>query len=215
MTKPIDLTGQRFGKLVALKWTGRSNTSGRIWLCRCDCGKYSEVSIGRLKSGNTRQCKDCAMEIHKVACFKNHEKRRELRRDRLHNIWNNMRSRCNNPKHKSFQYYGGKGIKIYEPWSDSFEEFKSWAISNGYNEDSTIERVDINKDYCPQNCIFVSKREQAYNRTNTLYITFDDVKIPIPLIVYELGIDYSSFVYFLKNYTKFFHFLEKFYKKFD
>ena len=95
----------------------------------------------------------------------------KCRKTRLYTTWSNMKQRCNNPNDKEYRNYGGRGIKVCKDWY-SFTKFRDWALANGYKEDLTIDRILLDKGYCPENCRFISLAEQANNRTNNHYITY-------------------------------------------
>ena len=207
MGKVLNLTGQRFGKLTALSYTGKSSPSGgRMWLCRCDCGNCREVSTHNLrtKRGGIKACYECALK----ASMTNREKftqetlplQTNVRRERLHGIWNTMKSRCHNPNFKSYPHYGGRGISVCSSWYNSYQTFKSWALDNGYNDNMTIERKDVNGDYCPENCTWIPLRQQFFNRQRTHYIEYKGKRIPVAKMVYDLGLDYGQIIYYLKSY---------------
>lgn len=90
---------------------------------------------------------------------------------RLHNIWLAMRQRCEKPNSSAYHKYGAKGIKVCEEWN-SFENFRDWAYSNGYNDTLTIDRIDPRGDYSPQNCRWLTQKEQQSNRTNNVHLTY-------------------------------------------
>ncbi|MFI3165311.1 MAG: hypothetical protein R3Y45_03435 [Bacillota bacterium] len=106
----------------------------------------------------------------------------------MHNIWNSMMYRCTSPKHKEYKNYGGKGVTVCESWRNYFN-FKEWAINHGYTENLTLERMDNDGDYCPLNCIWISRKEQCLNRSNTLFV---DVKIPLILACRLYDLPYES-----------------------
>lgn len=171
--KFIDLTGQKFGNLLVLKKT----TCGKHYkyLCRCDCGNEIEVSVDHLRYGHTQSC-GCIKSTINSEIHRTHGKSRT----RLYRIWGDMRTRCENPNYIRFHAYGGRGIKVCESWH-VFSNFEEWAYQNGYADDATkyectIERVDVDKDYCPENCTWVPLKKQGYNKTNTRYIEYNGVK---------------------------------------
>ena len=92
---------------------------------------------------------------------------------RLHSIWKNMKTRCNNSNYDKYQYYGGKGVSVCEEWLGSYDTFKEWAIGNGYTDSLTLERIDVNGNYCPDNCKWVTRKEQANNRTTNHFLTYN------------------------------------------
>jgi hypothetical protein len=171
MGRLVDLTGQRFGRLVVKKRgkTKRRNNGGTIvyWLCQCDCGNVVEVVGGDLKRGCTQSCGCLSRETAKTRLTKH-----GMSGTRLYEIWQNMKDRCYNEKDCAFKYYGKNGVKICGEWQE-FESFYKWALANGYTDDLTIDRVDVNGDYEPNNCRWATRKEQANNKTTNRYITFN------------------------------------------
>lgn len=85
---------------------------------------------------------------------------------RVYKIWEGMKQRCNNPNNPRYKYYGGKGVRLCKEWEESSSAFVQWALKNGYSDDLTIDRIDTNSGYCPENCRFISISEQQRNRTD-------------------------------------------------
>lgn len=91
---------------------------------------------------------------------------------RIYHIWVDMRQRCNNPHNYSYAYYGGRGIKVCEEWEQSFPAFLLWSENNGYTDELTIDRIDCNSDYCPDNCRWVDRKTQSINKRNSRFVTY-------------------------------------------
>lgn len=179
--KKIDLKGQRFGRLTVVEEApsvkspcGSSRTQ---WKCKCDCG--SEIVVGRthLLHGDTTSCGCYRKEVTLTRVF-----RHGFRHTRLYNLWCSMKERCSSHGTEAEIYYA-RGIRVCDEWKYDFLAFREWALNNGYDEaaprgTTTIDRIDNNGNYEPSNCRFISLKEQARNKTNTLRDTINGVTKP-------------------------------------
>jgi len=158
-----DLTGKRFNRLVVLKRVENGNGFKSRWKCLCDCGNETIVAGTNLKTGEVKSC----------GCLKHLQRdTHHLSGTRLYSIWNAMKNRCYLKTHSAYSYYGGRGITVCDEWKTDFESFYKWAINNGYSESLTIDRVDNNKSYCPDNCRWVPQEVQVNNRRSCVLITY-------------------------------------------
>lgn len=156
-----DLTGRRFGKLVVTP-TFQTKGGHAYWLCRCDCGGEKMVRGSHLKDGHVTSC----------GCKPRHVTHGGSG-TRLYITWRNMISRCTNPKDPQFFRYGSRGIAVCDAWRDSFQAFHDLAMANGYREDLTIDRINNDGNYCPDNCRWATRLEQAQNTRKTRLITYN------------------------------------------
>lgn len=145
-----DLTGQRYGILTVVSMAGHQGDA-ITWNCLCDCGKTSVVQGKNLQSGATRSC-GCQHVKHQKTGT------------RLYRIWNGMKSRCSNSTHPGYSHYGGRGITVCDEWKNSSKAFFEWALANGYEDHLTIDRIDVNGNYEPSNCRWVTQRVQCSNK---------------------------------------------------
>lgn len=168
----LDLTGERYGRLTVIREAEMmrypSGIPNRTWECQCDCGNVIICNTGRLKSGNTKSCGCLRKEI---AAKKNYKHGNS--KTKLYRIWAEMKGRCLCKTNKAYKNYGGRGITVCDEWKEDFTAFKTWALSHGYREGLTIERIENDGNYCPDNCKWIPKSEQPKNRRNCHYITFN------------------------------------------
>lgn len=177
MPKAQDVTGKRFGKLIADSFTGESKKNqGRMWKCICDCGGVTVVSVGVLNSGGCRSCGCIVSEIGKawgMTNFKHGEG--HGRKTKEYRAWTGMKERCYNKANVSYPFYGGRGIKVCDRWLNSYVQFLS---DMGRAEKlQSVDRIDVNSDYSPENCRWASPKEQGRNKTNTKFIMVGDLKL--------------------------------------
>lgn len=123
------------------------------------------------------------------------EKYSRTKYKRLYNIYNGMKARCYNKNEVAYPNYGGRGIQMCDEWLDSqcgFERFVDWALGNGYSDDLTIERVDVNQSYCPSNCAWITKDEQARNKRRTIWVDYKGRHVQLSVLCAEKGMNYDS-----------------------
>lgn len=169
MSKFKDITGQKFGRLTALHRT--DTVKGKTkWLCLCDCGNLTEVRISHLTSKHTTSC-GCIHKENTSKLFSTHNKTKT----RIYKIWIGMKQRCYNSSNQDYKYYGGRDIVVCSEWKDDFQTFYNWAMSHGYNDNLTIDRIDVNKNYTPYNCQWTTRKQQGRNRRTNLYFTIGGV----------------------------------------
>ena len=162
MGKREDLTGRRFGRWLVLEETDERKCGSVMWKCRCDCGTVKAVSSNSLKMGKSLSC----------GCYnRDIITKHGMGRTRLAGIWRNMRYRCENLNSTNADRYAKRGIEICKEWSNSFEAFAEWALANGYSDELTIDRIDNNGDYEPNNCHWVTVKEQGSNKRNNVWLT--------------------------------------------
>lgn len=163
-----DLTGQKFGRLTVIQ-RGKIVKPGVVtWLCKCDCGKHKEIKGYSLRAGLTQSC-GCYRSERATEVNSTHG----LSKTRLYGIWASMIARCYKPYIDGYENYGGRGITVCDEWLNNPEAFIEWALSHGYRDNLSIDRIDCNGNYEPDNCRWADWYEQGANKRNNRHITYN------------------------------------------
>ena len=184
--RAVDLTNKEFGRLTVIKETESSNKN-RKWLCKCKCGSITSVYGNDLKSGKTQSC-GC---IHSEQLAKRNYKH-GLSDNRLIGIWRAMKQRCYNQNSQYYYNYGGRGIVVCNEWLHDFQAFYDWAMANGYTDNLTIDRIDVNGNYEPSNCRWATRKEQSNNTRANRLITYNGETKTVAQWAKEKHIKYAT-----------------------
>ena len=187
-----DLHGLQFGKLTVLYKLHNYNKKGTYWLCACDCGNLKEVRRQDLKRGYVKSC-GCSR--------KKYTNKHTYAQSKLYRLWSGIKSRCNNKKCKNYKDYGARGIKMCNEWLDNFQTFHDWATNNNYQEGLQIDRIDNNKGYSPNNCRFITPKENSNNRRNTINVTLNNITKTLSEWCEILNINYCTAYKRIYNYN--------------
>ena len=191
----IDLTGKKIGRLTVIRrvedYISPKGQHGRRWLCKCDCGKECIVTATHLNCKDTKSC-GCLLQESKGNTKHNKY------HTRLYKIFRKIKERCYNKNCRGYENYGARGIKMCKEWREDFLSFYSWAKENGYDEnakkfDCTIDRIDVNGDYCPENCRWVNMKTQGRNKRNNKFVSFNGETHCLSEWAEKYGIKYLTF----------------------
>ena len=171
MAKAKDLTGLKYGRLTVIERSGTARNGAALWRCACQCGEEAIASTSHLTGGFVQNCGCLKAETGRANCLSRcakHGDSRHGKYKRLYGVWHNMRDRRLNPGCHAYANYGGRGITICPEWSE-YQNFKNWAITAGYDPEApygklTLDRIDCNRGYSPDNCRWVDMKVQADNR---------------------------------------------------
>lgn len=199
----IDASGQRFGRLTALREVERQGKHRR-YLCRCDCGVEKAVNLGHLRRGAVVSCGCYAKERarstrRKHGLFVNHAGDPNEARTRLYSVWVNLRQRCENPANPRYARYGGRGIAVCRQWAD-FARFRDWALANGYRDDLTLDRIDNDGPYEPENCRWATYAVQRRNRPDAYQVPVGGRVLTLAEASQELGVSKTRLRNHIRRY---------------
>lgn len=166
---PEKFIGSVYGRLTILSIEKYDGANSRV-KSECECGCKKEFILYNVRNGNTSSCGCLSKEITTKRNTKHNGSK-----SRLYKIWSDMKERCGNPNNTRFERYGGRGIHVCKPWTDDFVIFRDWAVANNYSDDLTIDRIDNDKGYSPENCQWATHAEQMMNRSSTWFEEIDGV----------------------------------------
>lgn len=202
MAKSIDITGKKYGFLTAIRFSHykdyKCGQRHRVWLFRCECGNDVLIPIGQARAGGTKSCgckkSEFVAKARTSHGYANHRKTGKINSTYL--AWVNIRNRCFNKKNDRYHVYGGRGITVCERWM-KFENFISDMGEKP--EGMSIERIDVNKEYSPENCKWIPMKSQYKNKTNTILVEFNGVSMCLADASKLSGMSYSCLYERLKN----------------
>lgn len=184
--------GKKFGKLTVLRTVriDRGKYGKLMWETRCECGNIHIVSPTDVVKG---KCQSCGC-FHDTRCTERATKFKHLVKDnkRLYSIYNGIKKRCFNKNEPRYKDYGGRGITMCREWRTDFDAFADWAFANGYTEELTIERIDVNGNYCPENCKWITRAAQRENRRDTVWVVYKGERIQLYKLCERLGLCYDT-----------------------
>lgn len=176
-SEAVDISGRQYGRLIVIRRFGTdvspNGSPYPTWLCRCDCGNEVIVRGCSLKRGHTRSCgcyrRDASRKAAQEGRYEKHGFTKAGHKERLYGIWSQMVQRATNPACKDFEAYGGRGIGVCDEWRSDYKAFRRWALENGYDATApfskcTIDRIDNDKGYSPDNCRWVDMKVQNNNK---------------------------------------------------
>ena len=185
---PNDIVGKKFNKLLVLELDHikphPNPTKGVFYYykCQCECGNTTVTRRERIIGGETKSC----------GCISKRATTHGLSNTRLFRIWRGIKTRCNNSNSPEYNRYGARGIKVCQEWLDDFMNFYNWAMSNNYSDDLTIDRIDVNGDYCPDNCRWATPSEQANNKRNNRIVEYKGQKYTLKQLSVKYNINWHT-----------------------
>ena len=187
--------GKKFNRLTILERDYNHKSKRTYVYCRCDCGNEKSILLQNVVNESVKSCGCYIKEIQK-----NRKTTHTYSRTRLYRIFQCMKQRCYNPKDDRYKNYGGRGIKICDEWLNDFTTFYDWAINNKYSEDLTIERIDVDGNYCPENCTWIPNSEQGNNRTNNHWVEYNGERFTAQQVSRKYNIQIDTLLYRLKHW---------------
>lgn len=161
--------GVKIGSLIAIRPWGCGKQGNKRWLFKCDCGNYKPILVSYLTKKSSCGCRIANKSYGDSASNSKYR--------RLYFCWHDMKNRCYNKNCKKYHRYGGRGIEIYEKWRNDYSTFRKWSLDNGWDynlsqQEQSLDRIDVNEDYCPENCRWANIKTQNRNKEGSIYVGF-------------------------------------------
>lgn len=201
----IDKTGERHGRLTVLSLSDKRSGRKTYWNCICDCGNEKVVRSDSLKVTQSCGCLKREQDMINLGIINNHG----MTNHPLYGRWNAMINRCENDKTKQYKNYSARGIKVCEDWKDILK-FIDWAENNGFKEGLTLERIDVNGNYEPDNCEWIPMEQQHYNKTTSVYHTYNGETLTTMQWTHKYNIPLSEVSRYKKKGIPFIDLIEKY-----
>lgn len=177
----IDIKGETFGKLTVVRRV--ENRFGKAhWMCKCECGKPSIVQGSHLRSGHTTSC----------GCASPFKRTHGGTYERLYSVWCAMKRRCYGIRTINYPNYGGRGIRVCDEWRNDYAAFRKWALKNGYEKGLELDRIDVDGNYEPDNCRWVTRQKQSYNKRSNRVIEYKGKSKTMAEWAEEIGISIQT-----------------------
>ena len=170
------MIGKKFNMLTVLEELPERKHGSRVYRCKCDCGNIKDVRKDMLKNGHVKSC-GCLHTKH------------GKRNTKIYRVFSEMKQRCYNKNHKDYKNYGGRGIAVCDEWKDDFMNFYNWAMSNNYQEGLSIDRINNDGNYEPDNCRWTDRKTQSNNRRSNTSISYNGKTQTLAQWGEELGVD--------------------------
>jgi len=182
--------GQKYNRLTLLKLVEKDKYYNALWLCKCDCGTEKVVRVASVRNGMIQSCGCLNSELTKAR--KPGKTHGFANKERLYEIWKNAKRRCYDKNNKRYEFYGGKGVAVCEEWKNDYLKFRDWAMSNGYQELLSIDRIDNDGNYEPGNCRWATVEEQMNNQSRNRMLTYEGKTKTMSQWAKKLDITYGA-----------------------
>lgn len=184
--------GQKYNRLTLIRFERKNKYHHSFWLCKCDCGTEKIVNVSQVKSGAIKSCGCLNKELSRKRLMESTQTHGYANKERLYDIWKNMKRRCYDKSNKRYENYGGKGVIVCDEWKNDYLSFRKWAYANGYNDELTIDRIDVNGNYEPSNCKWSSWKEQMNNQTRNRFLAYKGKTMTMSQWAELLGLTYGA-----------------------
>ncbi|MDP1513110.1 hypothetical protein L8C07_26415 [Paenibacillus sp. CMAA1739] len=195
-----DQTGKKYGRLMVVGYAGTNKHNSALWLCQCDCGEEHVTTTRQLTSGKSKSCGCLNRELAANRIRKNHKVTHRMSGTRFYHIWKGMIARCEKPKTNGYKNYGGRGIKVCEKWhvfenfmNDMHSKYLDHAKLHG-EDNTSIDRIDVNGDYHKDNCRWETMSSQCSNRRKTKKYLIDNRLLSAVQVSREYNIGITTFI---------------------